>query len=244
MDDKEIFRMWLTDNTNLSVYSIKRYSDAIPLLNEKHKKNFFNTEELDEIENLLINPDFIIFNKSQGNMYSAALGHLKKFLKLENLIEDFKKEIFFEKIRYEKKSNSNSEINLNQKDYREPLPDYVALSGMKIWKRNPLYAKKSLFSSEYLCEVDKNHEYFKSNKTGQNYLEAHHLIPIKYQNSFLWSIDIPANIVAVCVNCHKILHHGVIEDKKKILNKIYNERKYRLAVCGIDISFKKLLNYY
>jgi len=63
--------------------------------------------------------------------------------------------------------------------------------------------------SHFTCEVDSNHRSFISKKTRENYCEGHHLVPMGKQSSYNYSLDIHANIVSLCPNCHRILHHGV-----------------------------------
>lgn len=94
------------------------------------------------------------------------------------------------------------------------------------------------------CEYDNKHEYFISNKSSKNYVEGHHLIPMKYQDNFEYSLDVEANVVSLCVVCHKILHLGIIEDKIKILNKLYELRKDLLSLSGLEISLGELIDLY
>lgn len=100
------------------------------------------------------------------------------------------------------------------------------VSGSEKFKRDIKRAENAISKAEYKCEVDKNHEIFISNITGKNYVEAHHLIPIKYSDLFNGiNIDVEENIISLCVVCHKKLHHGKLNDIIPILTKLYNERK-------------------
>ncbi|AZV41999.1 restriction endonuclease [Peribacillus asahii] len=112
------------------------------------------------------------------------------------------------------------------------------------YKRNGQIGKIAIVYADFLCEVDDNHKDFTSNVTGRNYVEAHHLIPMEYQDSFDYSIDVEANIVSLCVSCHKKLHHAIFEEKEHILKQLYNNRKARLKRCRINITEEILLNYY
>lgn len=94
------------------------------------------------------------------------------------------------------------------------------------------------------CEYDKEHKQFISYKTQKNYVEAHHLIPLKYENDFDYSIDILPNIVSLCVICHKKLHHGIFGEKKELIRYLFNERIESLKLKGIDISLEQLYSYY
>ena len=51
-------------------------------------------------------------------------------------------------------------------------------------------------------------------KLQRNYVEAHHLIPMGFQDDFSKSIDVEANIISLCTYCHKnyiMLNIKVIE---------------------------------
>ena len=52
------------------------------------------------------------------------------------------------------------------------------------------------------------------------------------------------DVVSLCSHCHNLLHYGRFEDKKPILEKLYNERKQALKECGIDITWEQLESYY
>lgn len=72
---------------------------------------------------------------------------------------------------------------------------------------------------------------FISSVTGENYVEAHHLVPIKYSDLFDGiNIDVEENIISLCVVCHKKLHHGNLDDIIPIITKLYNERNEALKI--------------
>jgi 5-methylcytosine-specific restriction protein A len=48
---------------------------------------------------------------------------------------------------------------------------------------------------------------------------------MKLQNKFDYSLDIPGNIVALCPNYHRIIHHVVPDQKRRIVQKLYLQRK-------------------
>lgn len=113
------------------------------------------------------------------------------------------------------------------------------------WNRNSTKAKRVIVYNSYKCEFDDNHNYFISNVTKENYVEAHHLIPMEFQDKFIpVSLDVEANIVSLCVVCHKKLHHSTYNVKEEIVKKIYDERRNRLEKCGINIKLEDLLNLY
>ncbi|MDR4926513.1 HNH endonuclease [Peribacillus simplex] len=129
-------------------------------------------------------------------------------------------------------------------DVPEPKPLKGSKGAFKAYRRNVEKGTNAIIMAKHLCEIDNTHQNFTSKVTGKNYVEAHHLIPMKYQDRFDVSIDVEANIISLCVTCHKKLHHAVFEEKVGILKQLYSMRKDRKAKCDIDISDKDLFTYY
>ena len=116
-------------------------------------------------------------------------------------------------------------------------------TGRDIPKRDPQRAADALAFSGFMCEFDNNDRTF-IRKNGKPYTEPHHLIPISKYRDFNYSVDVMENIVSLCSHCHNLLHYGRLEDKKPILEKLYNERKDALHNCGLDLTLKQLEEYY
>jgi hypothetical protein len=119
-----------------------------------------------------------------------------------------------------------------------------SLSMVHAFVRDPNRGKNAIVAAEYRCEADPSHKLFLSVSTGRNYVEGHHLIPMNAQPDFEFSLDVEANIVSLCVVCHKRLHHGRFEDLASLVVKLYEHRQERLVRCGIPIELESLLNYY
>ncbi|WP_447212985.1 HNH endonuclease [Bacillus cereus] len=88
------------------------------------------------------------------------------------------------------------------------------------------------------------HLTFVSAVTGSNFVEAHHLIPMSLQSKFRWSLDVLGNIVSLCPNCHRMIHHANKADKHLLIEKLYSLRKQALIDFGIDIPIYELLVAY
>ena len=88
--------------------------------------------------------------------------------------------------------------------------------------------------AHYQCEIDNNHKTFISKSTGKQYMEAHHLIPLEFEDLFPYSLDVEANVVSLCSVCHDEIHHGV--NYKELINILYEKRKEELKRYGIEIS--------
>lgn len=126
----------------------------------------------------------------------------------------------------------------------QPVKNYLMQNGRRIYPRNLQYAKKALENAQYQCEINKSHKTFISKASKQQFVEAHHLIPIKAQTQFTCDIDIPINIVALCPTCHKKLHFASIQDKEKMLQLLLNAKQDKLKIFGIDMNIIKLKSFY
>ncbi|MGN7313392.1 MrcB family domain-containing protein [Alkalicoccobacillus gibsonii] len=112
------------------------------------------------------------------------------------------------------------------------------------WRRNASIAKETIHLADYLCEVNADHFTFKSSVTGKNFVEAHHLIPLSLQGRFRWSLDVPGNIISLCPNCHRSIHHADKSTKHSIIKKLYTLRQHALQSFEIDIPLNHLLEFY
>jgi len=112
------------------------------------------------------------------------------------------------------------------------------------YQRNPSVAATALGLAAFRCEVDPQHLTFVSNAKGKPYVEAHHLIPFSNQANYAVSLDVTANVVALCPHCHRLMHHGQFNAKKQYLQTLLRVRKVRLAEKGLTISESELLKLY
>jgi len=144
---------------------------------------------------------------------------------------------------YDKTVSSNDiSDSIDTKPSYVPLDKPEKITGEKVsFKRNPELAKKSILLANYQCDLDKSHKSFIT-KNGKPYMEAHHLIPLSTQDYFDYSLDVDANIVCLCPNCHRKLHYG--DNITSDLIKLYEDRIHYLRLSGIDISYKELLELY
>lgn len=112
------------------------------------------------------------------------------------------------------------------------------------FQRNPSVAATALNLANFKCEIDARHQTFISMAKNKPYVEAHHLIPFSNQGFFEFSLDVTANIVALCPNCHRLLHHGRKSDKDKKIKTLFAKRKDSLIEKEIKITEAQLLNLY
>lgn len=124
-------------------------------------------------------------------------------------------------------------------------PKYNGQRGHRKLITHPEFAAYCLAQAGYTCEVNANHTTFTSKASGNNYLEAHHLVPLKYQSDFEFALDNPANIVALCPNCHRLLHHATVDEKQSCLRQLLTEERIRnLRGRRIDVTVDDILGYY
>lgn len=119
----------------------------------------------------------------------------------------------------------------------------VNKDGTRRWPRNSKVAASALQRSKYKCSYDPSHLTFVSNKYVP-FVEAHHLVPMSAQEKYVNSLDKVSNIVALCPNCHRMIHFGQNIDKKKMIDLLFQERGNELSKIGINVTKMELYKYY
>ena len=128
-------------------------------------------------------------------------------------------------------------------------PEYTVGTNGKAVKKRHYLAKQVLHNSKYKCAVCADHETFPT-KNGVPYMEGHHLIPCTPSNAKrFWeknkaNIDCIENIVCICPTCHRRIHFGSEEEKRKVIEKLYALKKTELEKAGIEIGIEDLVKLY
>lgn len=79
--------------------------------------------------------------------------------------------------------------------------------------------------SRYKCEYNPSHSLFIAKATGCPYLEAHHIIPICFQNQLHGlKLDSLNNLCCLCPSCHRAIHHAEDDMVKSILDCVSEKR--------------------
>lgn len=112
------------------------------------------------------------------------------------------------------------------------------------WIRDPDIAYTALDNANFLCENDFNHITFISQSTSKQFVEAHHLVPMRNQDQFDVSLDVPENIISLCPNCHRAFHNSTKEVKKELIKNFYNRRIELLKSRDINITINELIELY
>jgi len=107
--------------------------------------------------------------------------------------------------------------------------------------RNPDYGEEAKKNANYKCEISELHKTFKRRKDGNQFTEAHHLIPYEKYDYFAdelnLCLDRAINIVSLCPNCHRKIHLGTKEDISDLLTILYKSRGKDLDnvyACDLD----------
>ncbi len=134
-------------------------------------------------------------------------------------------------------------------DYQKGIHSPQAKSGKQHvvgvrYKRNAALAAEVARSANFTCELDPRHKTFRSATHGEQFIEAHHLVPVACEERFDYPLDVRENIVILCPNCHRAIHLADSATKSKMLKKFFKERRKPLKRVGITLNQKTLLEIY
>ena len=228
---KEYYGKYMRDIRGLSKSSVIHYYDALNHISRRLKDAGEIQDSIYEIRDLNIlkkmreilkaDPDFIELDTRGNRMYSAGL----------NRYIEFASGVDFEA------------IDMDVVKLDTPLmPDKPVKVEQTVWKRSNILRKQALALAHYSCEMNKEHESFIAERTGEPYMEGHHAIPMRLQESFDNSLDIYANIVCLCPICHRKIHYGMKCDRIDMINRIYDNRAERLANSGIQLDRQEFID--
>lgn len=162
-------------------------------------------------------------------------------------------EIFDERLLIDIEFDYKLIFDLSYDDFLEITPGFEniakpidkkgvrVINNHKVYLRDKQTSLNALSKARLKCEIDSNHPTFIRKNSNVNYTEPHHLIPMCYQD-FDKSLDVEANIISLCSNCHNQIHHG--KDAEKLFKRLYNERIELLKAAKIVISFENLKKMY
>lgn len=170
--------------------------------------------------------DAFILNKINKNKYDEERESDYQLIDLIN--DDFPKSPDKDKTKYKPEPKKRSEPQKR--------------TDRNVYPRDKNTAINALSRANYKCEIDDSHPSFIRKNTKINYVEPHHLIPLSQQDMFKYSLDVEANIVALCSNCHNQIHYGA--NSKQLIKDLYCKRKDELKQAGISISLEGLLEMY
>lgn len=228
---KEYYGKYLREVRGLSVSSVKHYYDALNNISRRLRKkglvqrNIYEVMDITTLEKmrdaLYEDHEFIEQDSRGRRMYSSGLNNYIRFASGEEftgLLEEA--------------------VKLDT-----PLaPEDPIIVERQVWRRSNILRKQALALANYTCEIDKAHGSFIAERTGKPYMEGHHAIPMRYQKLFSNSIDVYANIVCLCPECHRKIHYGLPYDRRDMICNIFDDREERLHVSGINLSRQEFID--
>lgn len=116
------------------------------------------------------------------------------------------------------------------------------------FRTNPLLGKIAIKKAYYCCERDYTHDTFVSKKTNKNYMEAHHLVPVRFQeemwNKYHINIDCVENLVSLCPTCHRAIHYGTKEVQEQIIEELFGKCAPKYQSIGFNITVEEIKKLY
>ena len=237
---EEYFRKFIVNVQGLTVSSAKHYAQALStcsrfLRDEKLiETDVYAVDTLTELktlrDKLFALPEFIALNTKGNNMYSVGMKQYIQFAELQ--VDESKKAVM---------STTQTGVDISKLDVPVAPPESLPKKQEYHWNRDRIIVEQVLQADKYLCEINPKHKTFIARRNDQPYLEGHHLIPLAKQKDFKVSLDVYANIIGLCPNCHRQLHFGKQTEIRDILKPIYTARAARLQNSGITLSKDEFL---
>lgn len=111
--------------------------------------------------------------------------------------------------------NRSMNLEPEEDDFQSDLNEFPAPEKKKSelyrYERNRKFSLEALNAANFNCELFPEFPTFRSLTSGKNFMEAHHLIPMKLQASFEVALDVPANICCLNPLSHRMVHYGQFE---------------------------------
>lgn len=143
--------------------------------------------------------------------------------------------------------NAPADVTPPQTVAPQPRPPVRSYQGRATYVRNAAIAARALQSAGYKCALASEsapHETFLVSTGNHAYVEAHHLIPMSQQPHYAYSLDVEENILPLCPNCHRMLHHGKLGSRRPALSILLAPRAEKLELRGLRVDLQTLIHYY
>ena len=233
----------------LSLYFPQRY---LNIFDTKHLRHFLNKLSIPNKpnDNPVMLREFLIAYKQSVSQYAKMdaidFGHTL-YAKYGNPSEDEVQYESAEELYELSHKHSIRSFVKNLPEYSnipEAVPEQIETSYGLVYKIDPAKSRRALFNANFLCEADYSHESFTRRDEKNRYTEAHHLIPRSNQRYYGYSLDVIANIISLCSNCHNCLHYGSKDERETILARLYFSRHKLLEEVGLKITLDELKKLY
>ncbi|MCM3723972.1 HNH endonuclease [Solibacillus isronensis] len=232
--------------------SYARYLLRLVILYEENYQDSIgeldNFKDFKKIERLSSLSDFKEYNERENRFPSATIACFRAYVTSKQMMRE-------ESIDTELNSTLNSafpikgDIKTIENDTElitEPKrkPRKRQTQNGASYPRNSAESIAAKEKSNYKCEMDDRHVTFKTTNNQMPYMEAHHLIPMAAQDYYENTIDFADNIVTLCPNCHRKIHHGMPQEKAAMIDYLYQRHEEFYETYGIKINKQLLLNFY
>lgn len=244
--DQAAFEEWLRAKGK-SVSTVNKYA------RQAHKRilkdlgiDFYAIDSMAGLQQLVL--DVRQLEKRMENdprrMYSAAVGNYVRFRAEPAVRADI-----IEESRYEMSVEQTLQQLTSASDYAKKSagpqpPAKLSKTDHGRYQRDEKVGATALILANYTCRINPQHRFFISRTTHQNYVEAHHLIPIAYQGLFEYGIDVVENVVSLCPCCHRLVHYGEDQARLPVIEQLYAQSSRQLATVGLQVTKKELLEMY
>ena len=188
-----------TDHYTQALRTISRYLKEAGLISE----DIYTVERLADLKFLRTElkqiHNFVKLDETGNQMYTAGLNRYIEFAELQHV-----------------EHTENQDFNLSLMDVAVEKPR-LSPNVTYGWNRDRVIVEQVLALDKYHCEINPLHKTFVTRYNNKLYLEGHHLIPLSKQMYFEKSLDVYANIIGLCLNCHRQLQFGKIADVQDII---------------------------
>lgn|SRR5699024_6325384 len=234
--------------------SYARYLIRLIIFYREINPNSYNTfsslEEFKVFKDTLLTPEFKEYNMREGHFPGSTLNAFERYLAYKNsVIEDQIHKVDDLNLDQSESytindSMSNIVINEEPIEYKTVKKSKTLYKNLRIYPRNINESRKAKMKANWQCEFDRSHQTFISKSDHNNYMESHHLIPMSHQDFFEYTIDFADNIICLCPNCHRKIHHATDEEITDMISLFYNKRRNIYPEYGINIDLDALLTIY
>lgn len=233
---------------NIKLFTITSKSISLnPIFDEYFNKHFMQRYDLAELHSELernVDYSYFLYNNQHFNINlidEPSVLEVDFASPAKPILDDDESERdYLDKVDAIKEYNVNDDV---ANDAFKIVPTNKAQRAT-----NPILGKISIKRAYYSCENDYTHKTFTSNKTNKPYMEAHHLVPVAFQqqmwNKFHINIDCLENLVSLCPNCHKAFHYGTKEVKTQMITNLFAKIIHKYKAIGFSITIDEIKKLY
>jgi len=242
---------------NINLFLIEDKTISInPDFDEYFNANFIQRYDLDDLHTQLVRDvdySYFLHNNQGFNInlidkpkVKVIISHPDKEIITSPFVEEEDETEYVEKVDAIKEFNINTKAG--EEAYKvEPIPVGKFEVGRR-FRTNPLLGKIAIKNAYYCCERNADHETFISKTTLKAFMEAHHLVPVCFQQE-MWdkyhiNIDCVENIVSLCPTCHKAIHYGTKEVREKMIEDLFKKCQPRYKSIGFNITLGEVKALY